>query len=93
MDTWLSDRPGSAVDVSDEPTGHGFVSGGDEHANALQLQLRLLPSGVVGQDGHCDAVAAQEARDEFRLHAAADDRHRHWCAVHHHDVTGRRSDR
>ncbi len=49
--------------------------------NTLQLQLRLLPSGIVGRHGCSQAVTAQQADDQFRLCAVGNDRHRHNRAV------------
>jgi hypothetical protein len=34
-----------------EPARFGLVLGGDQHADAVQLKLRVLAARVVGQDG------------------------------------------
>jgi hypothetical protein len=52
-----------------ELTGQGFVGGGDQHADALQLQLRVLSSGIVGRHRCAQPVTAQQADDQFRLRA------------------------
>jgi hypothetical protein len=66
--------PSGLVYRGQHPTGGGFIGSGDQHANALQLQLRLLPSGVIG-GGECpQAVTAEQADDQFRLGPAADNR-------------------
>ncbi len=31
----------------EEPTGRGFIGGGNQHANTLYLHLRVLSSGIV----------------------------------------------
>jgi len=65
-----------------EPTGRDFIGGGNQHANTLQLQLRLLSSGIICRHGCSQAVTAQHAYDQFRLRAAGDDRHRYCRTVH-----------
>jgi len=35
------------VGGGEQLAGHGFISGGDQHPNALRLQLRLLSTGIV----------------------------------------------
>jgi hypothetical protein len=62
--------------------GRGFVSGGDQHANTQDLQLRVLPSGIVGRNGCSQAVAAEQAGDQFGLGAAGDDSHSYIVRVH-----------
>jgi hypothetical protein len=73
----LTGLAGHVVDGGQEPAGRGFIGGGDQHANTLQLQLRVLPSGIVCRHGCRQAVTAQHADDQFRLCAAGDDRHGH----------------
>src|SRR5215471_13602998 len=58
---------GGVLGLGQELTGQGFIVGGNQHANALQLQLRLLSSGIVCRHGRSQAVAAQHADDQFRL--------------------------
>jgi hypothetical protein len=65
-----------------ELTGRDFIGGGNQHANTLQLQLRLLSSGVICRHGCSQAVTAQHAYDQFRLRAAGDDRHGYCRTVH-----------
>jgi hypothetical protein len=60
------DAPVAEVDVGQELTGQGFVGGGDQHADALQLQLRVLSSGIVGRHRRAQPVTAQQADDQFR---------------------------
>jgi hypothetical protein len=67
---------------SHKPTGRGFIGGGNQHTNTLNLQLRLLSSGIVCRHGCSQAVTAQHADDQFRLSAAGNDRHSHRRAVH-----------
>ena len=43
----VADRTGGVVDGGKELTGRGFIEGRNQHANPLQLQLRLLSSGIV----------------------------------------------
>jgi hypothetical protein len=61
----------------EEPTGRGLVGGAHQNSNAggLQLELRLLSPGVVGDHRCFEAMAAQEAGDQFCLRAAAHARH------------------
>ena len=76
--------PGSAESSISASSQRAEASsgGGDQHANPLQLQLRLLSTGIVGRHGGTQAVAAQQTDDQFRLDAAADDRHRYRRALH-----------
>jgi hypothetical protein len=77
-----ADRSGSVIGGGEKPTGRGFIGGGNQHANTLYLQLRVLSSGIVCRQGCSQAVTAQHADDQFRLCAAGNDRHRHRRAVH-----------
>jgi hypothetical protein len=62
--------------------GPGFVRSGNEHANTLQLQLGLRPAGVIG-GGECyQAVAAEQADDQFRLGPSPHKRDRHRHVLH-----------
>jgi hypothetical protein len=63
--------------------GRRLVSWGDQHANTQDLQLRVLPSGIVGRNGCFQAVAAEQAGDQFCFGAAGDDSHSHVARVHY----------
>ena len=73
----LTGLGGGVIGGGQQPAGRGFIGGGNQHANTLQLQLRLLPSGIICRHGRSQAVTAQHADDQFRLYAARNDRHRH----------------
>ena len=32
----------------EEPTGRGFIGGGNQHTDAIYLHLRVLASGIIG---------------------------------------------
>jgi 2-polyprenyl-6-methoxyphenol hydroxylase-like FAD-dependent oxidoreductase len=59
-----------------ELTGRGFVCGGDQHPDTLQLQLRVLTAGIIRRHDRSQPVVAQQADDQFRLRTAGDDSHR-----------------
>jgi hypothetical protein len=40
-------RFGKVVGGGEEPTGRDFVGGGNQHANAIDLHLRVLSSGII----------------------------------------------
>jgi hypothetical protein len=71
-------REGTAT-VVDNAAGAG---GGNQHVNALQLQLWLLASDIVCRQGCCQAVTAQHPDDQFRLYAAGHYGHRYRRAIH-----------
>ena len=73
----LTGLRGWVVGGGQEPTGRGLIGGGDQHANALNLQRRLLSSGIVRRHDCSQAIALQHSGDQFRLDAAGNDRHRH----------------
>jgi hypothetical protein len=75
-------RSGIVIGGGEEPAGRGFIGGGDQHANTVDLHLRVLSSGIICRHGCLQAVAAQDAGEQLRLGAASDDRHTHRCAVH-----------
>ena len=58
------------VSGGQESTGQLFVGGGDRHPDTLQLQLRLLCSGIICRDGCSQAGAAQQTHDQFRFRTA-----------------------
>jgi hypothetical protein len=66
----------------EDPASGGFVGGGDQDADALQLQLRILASSVICRYGGPQAVAAQQADDQFRLRTAGNDGQRHGQVIH-----------
>ena len=67
----------------EEFAGRLGVGGGDENAHpALELQLWLLASCVVGDDGGSQAVTGQEPDHELRLSATPDDRQEHGVVLH-----------
>jgi hypothetical protein len=70
------------IDGGQDLPGRGFIRRGNQHADTLQLQLRVLSSGIVCRHGCSQAVTAQQAYDQFRLRAAGDDRHRDSRAFH-----------
>ena len=74
-------RRARPVRCVDEPPGRSFISGRDEHAHALGLQLWLLPSGIVGGHDGAQVVVAQHADDQFGLGAGRHDGHRDWRAA------------
>src|SRR5215212_9430459 len=76
-----TDRSGR-LGGGEQPTGLAFIGAGDQHSNPLQLQLWVLPPGIVGCHGRSQAVAAQQTDDQFGLCAAAHERHGHRRAVH-----------
>jgi hypothetical protein len=65
-----------------EPTGWGFIGGGNQHVHTVCLPLRVLSSGIVCRHNCSQAVTAQQADDQLRLCAAGNDRHRHSRALH-----------
>jgi hypothetical protein len=66
----------------EEPTGRGFIRGGNQHLNPLDLHLRVLSSGIICRHRCAHAVTSQHAGDQLRLGATGNDRHRHRRAVH-----------
>ena len=75
--------PRGVIDGGEEPTGQGFIGGGNQHANTLRLQLRFLASGIVCRHGCRQLVIAQHADDQFGLCAAGNDRDGHSRDVAH----------
>ena len=73
---------GGVIGGGEEPTGRGFIGGGNQHANTLDLHLRVLASGIICRHSCSQAVTAQHADDQLRLCAAGNDRHGHSRAVH-----------
>jgi len=73
---------GGVIGGGEEPTGRGFIGGGDQHANAIYLHLRVLSSGIIRRHSCLQAVTAQYAGEQFRLGAATNDCHTHRRAVH-----------
>jgi hypothetical protein len=44
----VGDRPSRGCHRGgEEPTGRGFIGGGNQHANTLDLHLRVLSSGII----------------------------------------------
>ena len=66
----------------EEPTGRGFIRGANQHANPLDLHLRVLSSGIICRHRCAHAVTSQHAGDQLRLGPTGNDRHRHRRAVH-----------
>lgn len=77
----LADGSGRVIGGGQEPTGRGFIGRVNQDANALHLQVRTQPSGIVCHHGCSQPMTLQQADDQFRLHAAANDR-QHPRAVH-----------
>jgi hypothetical protein len=74
--------PLEGVIGGEEPTGRGFIGGGNQHVNTRYLHLRVLSSGIICRHSCSQAMSAQHADDQLRLCAAGNDRHRHSRAVH-----------
>src|SRR5262245_58922716 len=66
----------------EQSTRGGLIGWRDEHANTLQLQLRVLSPGVVGGHRRAQTVVAQKADDQLGLRTAADDRHWNGRTIH-----------
>src|SRR5919106_1089371 len=78
----LTGLGGAVIGGGEEPTGRGFIGGGNQHLNTVDLHLRVLSCGIVGRHRCAQAVTAQQADDQLCLGAAGNDRHRHRRAVH-----------
>jgi hypothetical protein len=68
--------PEGVIGGGQEPTGRGFIGGGDQHANTIYLHLRVLTSGIICRHRCAHAMTAQQADDQLRLCPAGNDRHR-----------------
>jgi catechol 2,3-dioxygenase-like lactoylglutathione lyase family enzyme len=40
---------GGVIGGGEEPTGRGFIGGGNQHASTLDLHLRVLSSGIISR--------------------------------------------
>jgi hypothetical protein len=45
----LTDLLGGVIGGGEEPTGRDFIGGGNQHANTLDLHLRVLSSGIISR--------------------------------------------
>jgi hypothetical protein len=78
----LTSLRGGVIGGGEEPTGRGFVGGGNQDVNTLDLHLWVLSSGIICRHRCAQAMTAQLGDDQLRLGAAGNDRHRHRRAVH-----------
>jgi hypothetical protein len=75
-------RSGKVIGSGQEPAGRGFIGGGNQHADAIYLHLRVLSSGIIRRHSCLQTVTAQYAGEQLRLCAATNDGHTYSCAVH-----------
>jgi hypothetical protein len=48
-DRRLTGLLGGVIGGGEEPTGRGFIGGANQHANTLNLHLRVLSSGIISR--------------------------------------------
>jgi hypothetical protein len=79
LGTGLLPTGGVIVGDGEKPAGRGFIGGGNQYPNPLDLHLWVLSAGIICRHRCAHAVTAQHAGDQLRLGAAGNDCHRYRC--------------